>query len=140
MIVVMIIALLAAMAIPGFSKARTLVRDTRFVNDLRVASNAFDYYAQANGDYPDDGMPGEIPVGMDEDLRKVRWTRSTPIGGMWDWDFRQAQFGGRAGVSVYQPNRTDAEMAKIDAMVDDGNLTTGLFLKRSQGYIFFVQK
>lgn len=140
MIVVMIIALLAAMALPGFSKARALVRDTRFVNDLRVASHAFDYYAQANGDYPPDGTPGVIPAGMSEDLRKVRWSQVTPIGGRWDWDFLQFQFGGRAGVSVYQPSRSDAQMARIDAMIDDGDLATGMFMKRSQGFIYFVQK
>ena len=139
MIVVMIIGLLAALAIPGFAKAREVSRNTRFVNDLRVASHAFEYQAMAAG-YPPDVSPGQMPAGMDEALRKVRWSRPTPIGGLWDWDYGQVQFGGRAGVSVFQPRATDADMALIDAMIDDGDLAAGAFRKRSQGYIYFVEK
>ena len=56
-----------------------------------------------------------------------------------DWDFLQYQFGGRAGVSVYQPQWTDADMAEIDSKLDDGSLSTGCFRKRTDGYIYIIQ-
>jgi hypothetical protein len=43
-------------------------------------------------------------------------------------------------VSVYQPDRTTAEMADIDKIIDDGNLSTGVFRQRSNGYIFILQQ
>jgi prepilin-type N-terminal cleavage/methylation domain-containing protein len=140
MMVVGIIGLLAAIALPTFAKARTQTRSARFIADLRVAAHAFDTYATFAGDYPPDVGPGQVPVGMDDYLAKVHWSTPTSIGGRWDWDFAQHQFGVRAGVSVYRPNRSDAEMAAIDMKVDDGDLATGMFRKRSQGYIYVLEE
>src|SRR5947199_9449484 len=45
MIVVAIIALLAAIAVPGFLRARKRSQATRIVNDLRLIDSAVDQYA-----------------------------------------------------------------------------------------------
>ncbi len=45
MIVVAIIALLAAMAVPGFLRARKRSQATRILNDLRMIDSAVDQYA-----------------------------------------------------------------------------------------------
>ena len=45
MIVVAIIALLAAIAVPGFLRARKRSQATRIINDLRMISAAVDQYA-----------------------------------------------------------------------------------------------
>jgi prepilin-type N-terminal cleavage/methylation domain-containing protein len=45
MIVVAIIALLAAIAVPGFLRARKRSQATRILNDLRLIDNACDQYA-----------------------------------------------------------------------------------------------
>ena len=45
MIVVSIIALLAAIAVPGFLRARKRSQATRILNDLRLIDNACDQYA-----------------------------------------------------------------------------------------------
>ncbi|MDA0991112.1 MAG: type II secretion system protein [Verrucomicrobia bacterium] len=140
LIVVAIIGLLAVIALPNFAKARRQAQNTRFISDLRVASHAYDLYAQMNGDYPPDTMPTVIPAGMSDYLAKMHWTGNTPIGGHWDWDFLQYQFGCRAGVSVYLPDRSDAEMALVDARIDDGNLAAGQFRKRAAGYIYFNEE
>jgi type IV pilus assembly protein PilA len=66
------------------------------------------------------------------------WTRGTPIGGQWDWD--NGAFGVVAGVSVFQPDRTPEEMSDIDRLIDDGNLSTGVFRQRTDGYIFIIQQ
>lgn len=48
MIVVAIIALLAAIAVPGFLRARKRAQATRVLNDLRLIDNALDLYAIEN--------------------------------------------------------------------------------------------
>ena len=48
MIVVAIIALLAAIAVPGFLRARKRSQASRVLNDLRLIDNACDMYAIEN--------------------------------------------------------------------------------------------
>lgn len=48
MIVVAIIALLAAIAVPGFLRARKRSQASRIVNDLRLIDSAIDQYAIEN--------------------------------------------------------------------------------------------
>jgi prepilin-type N-terminal cleavage/methylation domain-containing protein len=49
MIVVAIIALLAAIAVPGFLRARKRSQASKVLNDLRLISGAVDQYAIENG-------------------------------------------------------------------------------------------
>jgi prepilin-type N-terminal cleavage/methylation domain-containing protein len=137
MVVVAIVGLLAVIAIPSFMRARMDALRTTFINDLRIAYDAFAVQAMTAGTYPPDRTPGVIPPGMEERLRRMRWSAPTTIGGSWDWDY--AQFGFKAGVSVYRPGRTDEEMADIDRRIDDGNLNTGLFRKRADGFIYILE-
>ena len=137
-IVVAVIALLALIAIPSFMKARRNSQNARFIGDIRVAAAAFEMYTLANNKYPPDVNPGVIPQGMADYLAKIKWTQDTPIGGQWDWD--NGQFGFTAGVSVYfGGTMDDARMTEIDAKLDDGNLATGRFRKRSGGYIYIIE-
>ncbi|MDA0323286.1 MAG: type II secretion system protein [Verrucomicrobia bacterium] len=52
MAVVAIIGLLSALAMPAFIQSRRKVQNTRFINDLRVASAAFEQRAIATGVFP----------------------------------------------------------------------------------------
>jgi prepilin-type N-terminal cleavage/methylation domain-containing protein len=63
MIVVAIIALLAAIAVPGFLRARKRSQASKILNDLRMISGAVDQYAIENSKKSDD------TVGIDD------WTR-----------------------------------------------------------------
>ena len=49
MIVVAIIALLAAIAVPGFLRARKRSQASKIINDLRLIDSAVDQYAIENG-------------------------------------------------------------------------------------------
>ncbi len=137
MIVVAIIGLLAVIALPSLIRARQDTQRNAFINDLRIARDAFELFAINRGYFPEDRWPGIIPDGMDEYLTKFRWDEPTPIGGYWDWD--NGQFGFRAGISVFQPDRTPAEMREIDRRIDDGNLSTGAFRQRNSGYIWILE-
>ena len=138
MIVVAVIGLLASIAIPCFARARQQSLNTRFVADLQVAKGAFIEYAADHGTYPPDTNPGVVPDGMADYLRRIAWTQPCTIGGQWDWD--NGQVGFKAGVSVYQPTASTAQMIQIDQTIDDGNLATGEFRSRSDGYIGIIEQ
>jgi prepilin-type N-terminal cleavage/methylation domain-containing protein len=137
MIVVAIIGLLAAIAIPSFVHARESSLNTRFASDLRVALDAFTMYAQDNGNYPPDVGPGQMPQGVSDYLKRMDWLGPTVLGGQWDWD----NWGYVIGVSLYGPTATHQQLLKLDALIDDGNLETGNFRDRGGGaaYISILQ-
>ncbi|MFN2477251.1 MAG: type II secretion system protein [Chthoniobacterales bacterium] len=132
MIVVAIIALLAAIALPAFMRARQQAQNAKFLNALRIASSAIEQYAAEHQSYPPDVNRGIVPPGMDTYLdQRLNWTGATPIGGQWDWDFNV--FGVKAAVSVVSPTASDAQLVEIDAKFDDGDLNTGRFQQLQQG-------
>jgi prepilin-type N-terminal cleavage/methylation domain-containing protein len=138
MIVVAIVGLLATIAIPSYVHARETALNNRFAADCRIARDAFIEYSVDNRKYPPDTMPGIVPIGMADYLRRVPWTQPTAIGGQWDWD--NGQFGFKAGVSVYQPTASLNTMRKLDAIMDDGDLSTGSFRARAAGYISIIEE
>jgi prepilin-type N-terminal cleavage/methylation domain-containing protein len=138
MIVVAIVGLLATIALPYFMRARETAQNNRFAADMRVCRDAFIEYSADHRIYPPDTTPGIVPIGMGEYLRRVPWTETTAIGGQWDWD--NAQFGVKAGVSVYQPTASADQLRRLDAILDDGNLSTGSFQARAQGYILVIEE
>ena len=126
MIVISIIAVLAAIAVPAFLRARERSQNAKFINALRVASDAITLYAIENGGYPPDVNRGVVPPGLVSYLDQTfDWTAATPIGGRWDWDFNRP--GAKAAVSVVQSGASLTRLREIDAMWDDGDLSTGRF-------------
>jgi general secretion pathway protein G len=138
MIVVAILGLLAAIAIPNFAKARERSLSARFAADLRVAQGAFIEYSVEHGKYPPDTTPGIMPDGMADYLTRVAWTKPNTLGGLWDWD--NGQFGFKAGVSVYRPTVSRSQMLQLDRTIDDGDLATGDFRSRPDGYIGIIEE
>jgi type IV pilus assembly protein PilA len=130
MIVVVIIGLLAAMAIPAFQRIQRASQNSRIVNDYRVFAQAFEIYNTQNGAWPSNAGPGVIPtapVPMAGDFRAAAWQSPTAIGGRWNWD--NGLLGFTAGVSISSFTCTDQQLAEIDAKLDDGDLNTGNFRK-----------
>lgn len=130
MIVVVIIGLLAALAIPAFKRNQRASQNARVVNDFRAFTQAFEIYNSQNGTWPNNASPGQIPsapVSMSGDFRAVTWQATTAVGGRWNWD-KDIVAGVVAGVSISNFTCDLTQLAEIDAKLDDGNLATGLFL------------
>ena len=136
MIVVVIIGLLAAMAVPAFQRIRRNVQNKTFANDLRQIRGAAEQYIMEHSAYPEDGTPGPFPPVLAEYLPSGFGAQRTPVGGQWDWDYKQ--FGCTAGISVYQPAADAAQMQELDALIDDGDISEGSFHARSDGYIYVI--
>lgn len=138
MIVVAIIGLLAAIAVPNFIRARENAQNSRYSSDIQVATTAFIQYSFDTGHYPPDTTPGVMPDGMADYLKRVHWDRPDVLGGQWDWD--NGQFNTKAGVSTFQPTASVAQLQRYDDMADNGDLDTGGFHRRSRGYITVIEQ
>lgn len=125
MVVVVIVGVIAGIAIPTFMGIRTNAQAARMVNDFRQYATAFEIHAFELGYWPPDAARATIPATMQGYLRGDGFTRTTPIGGNWDWD--QDVFGFWAGISVVDSTAGESVMIKIDEELDDGDLTTGRF-------------
>lgn len=137
MVVVVIIGLLAAMALPAFQRVKQSAVSKRYLNDARQVRDGAERYALENGSFPPNGIGG-----LHANLRgyipdSIFNATTTPLGGVWDWDFQQDGF--TASISVYQFTVSDAQLRDIDRTIDDGDLTTGLFRKMGSKAIFIVQ-
>ena len=137
MIVVAIIGVLLALAVPGYQKVRERALCARFINDVRVAAGAFQVYTLEQKGYPPNVGPGAIPSGMASYLGNFPWTQPTPLGGRWNWDYRL--YGYKAGVGVYSPIWPRGTFLKIDEQIDDGDLAGGKFRERPNGYTFVIE-
>jgi prepilin-type N-terminal cleavage/methylation domain-containing protein len=136
MVVVVIIGLLAALAIPAFQRNQRASQNARAVNDFRIFVQAFEVYNTANGSWPPNSGAGVVPTGMGGNFKEDTWTATTTIGGRWNWDFNRPEF--MAGVSISNFTVTDAQLLEIDTKLDDGNLTTGFFQKISATRVSYI--
>ncbi|HUR56778.1 MAG TPA: prepilin-type N-terminal cleavage/methylation domain-containing protein [Opitutaceae bacterium] len=135
MIVVVIIGLLAAMALPAFKRVQRSALSKRYINDARQIRDAAERYALENGTFPPNGigaihpsLRGYVPDGL---------FGASPIGGVWDWDYQQN--GITASISVWQFTVSDEQLLDIDRTIDDGNLNTGYFRKISDKAVYVIQ-
>jgi prepilin-type N-terminal cleavage/methylation domain-containing protein len=123
MIVVVIIGLLAAIAIPAFQRSRERSQAARLVNDFHQFDSAFQRYAMEFGQLPVTGTAvGVIPAGMTGWL-PANYTEASPMGGGYVWS------GPSSYVVLVNTNATDTVMLMVDTALDDGVLSTGNFKK-----------
>lgn len=124
MIVVAIIALLVAMAMPLFSRIRMASLNTAAFNDLRQFANAFERYGAETGEFPPDAMPGVLPPGMEPYISPGIWQKRTPLGGQYDWD-AGVYPGIRYAVSITGATLGADQLLEFDRRFDDGQAGTG---------------
>ena len=106
-VVVLIIGILAAASVPALKKNAQNARSSAVMNDLRVFSGAFQAYAQEHGDWPPGGGdPGAFPPGMDGYLGPTNWSRTSPIGGNYQFATQSPQAGGRYAAVIINASTT----------------------------------
>jgi prepilin-type N-terminal cleavage/methylation domain-containing protein len=130
MIVVAILADLAVIALPSFTRARQQSQNTKYMTDNRTACGAFEMYAAENNSYPPDTPPSVIPPGMLIYLTGMDWTNLNSLGAQWQWMLNEYATTAQVGI-VFPSAGDDVNMANIDLRFDDGCLTTGAFRKQA---------
>ncbi len=131
-----IIGLLAALAVPALQRAQHAARTSRYISDLRTFVQSFEQYALESGNWPPNVGSGLVPANMTTALHISVWTNRNTLGGRWNWD--RNYVGVSAAVSTVGGILTDGEMADIDAQIDDGDLSTGIFQKTASDRFSYV--
>ncbi|MCW5547401.1 MAG: prepilin-type N-terminal cleavage/methylation domain-containing protein [Opitutaceae bacterium] len=140
MVVIVIIGLLAALAIPAIRRNQLASKNTRVINDFRVFIQAFEIYNTQNGGWPETAAPGvmpNLPTAITDTLKAGSWQAATTVGGLWQWD-NELTTGGDAGVCIIGFTCPDDQLQQIDTKLDDGNLTTGNFQKTSATRLIYI--
>ena len=142
MIVVSIIGLLAAIAIPSFLRARMRSRVTRVASDLRVFGEGFQMYCLEQGAYPPD-THNTLPSGMEEYIKQKHWD-DCALGGQFNWEGPSWGEGGTyayAGIALFETTATQEELTELDLMIDDGDLAAGKFrLTPNDRYTYIIEE
>jgi prepilin-type N-terminal cleavage/methylation domain-containing protein len=148
-IVVAIIGILAALAIPLFSVIVKKSRFTTLSNDLRVFSEAFATYALENEDFPATYTTGGSYVpGMndEEKLLSTAWINKAPIGGIYTWVYTSDPNPSRreAYIEIVEQGEntfaiTLSDLEKLDEEIDDGSLGSGYFQVAGNRVRYFLR-
>jgi type II secretion system protein G len=146
MIVVAIIGLLCAIAVPGIINARTNAQRTYLTEELKDTSEAFQMYEadnqrlplQAAGVSTAISTAGSVPTGMALYMPKnSHWTVGTY--GTWYWLYWPGAIPGYQGfIYLYNPNLSDADINFFDTKLDDGNPNTGAVIEYGPGTLIYA--
>ncbi len=137
MIVVVIIGILAAIALPAFYRVRLRTQFGAFANDCRSLAQGAENYMMVTGQYPSDTSTGALPD-FNDYIRPGMWLDGSPIGG--SWDVENFGIGGVAlMVGVDGHDLDNSELAMLDDFVDDGDLSTGVYQQFGSRYYYIVE-
>ncbi len=144
MVVTTLIGILAMMSTAAVQNLGKHAEAAAFVNDGRVFSEAFNRYAQERGSFPADQTAAhQVPTGMADYLKATNWLRTTPLGGTYEWDNKDAAnslgttFNG--AIKVTGCSWTITNLQRLDSWFDDGNLATGNIVVADAGAtVYFV--
>jgi prepilin-type N-terminal cleavage/methylation domain-containing protein len=136
MIVVIIIGLLAALAIPTIHNSQKSARSATFINDIRTYGAAAEVFSLETGDYPEDVAPGVMPTGLGAYIPTMKWTSKTPLDGY--WDFVKDDKGIVSGFGASGHKASNAQLMHIEQKWDDGSLSTGKLRSLDSGYYYII--
>lgn len=66
------------------------------------------------------------------------WNKETDVGGRWEWDNHDGIFS--YSISIYRPRASRRQMEYLDALIDDGDLLTGLFMRWGSKYHYILKE
>lgn len=137
-LVVMIIGVLGAIAIPRLSRGSEGASVNAFVKEINTFAMLIEQYQLETGNAISDSSTGIFPNELTGYLHENAWSGKTPLGGEWDIERNDSGVGLAVGVH-YQRGGADIEMLKqADAVLDDGNLSTGVFRKLAANRFYLV--
>jgi len=117
MVVVTTIGILALLGIPGIRMAADRTEAIATANDIRVFSEAVEFFSTAEGTYPSSMTYTRMPDEIASYLPPL-WKN-----GSYSWFYvNTTNF---VYVYVYNLNFTAEQAVRLDSIIDDGNIATG---------------
>ena len=117
MVVTTVIGILALLAVPGVTVAAQRAKATAAANDIRVFTNAIEFYSTSEGGYPPQMTYQEMPDSIGDYLP------STWKDGTYNWFY--VNTSNLIYVFVYNLGFTPEQAVRIDSIIDDGNIGSG---------------
>ena len=118
MVVVTTIGILALLATPGIRLAADRTQATATANDIRVFTEAIEFYSTSEGNYPEAMTYTRTPNEISSYL-------ATPWkNGSYSWFYVNTD--DLTYVYVYNLNFTAEQAVRLDSIIDDGNVATGV--------------
>ncbi len=117
MVVVTTIGILALLGMPGIRKATDRTEATATANDLRIFSEAVEFYSTSTGQYPETMTYTKMPNEISDYLPAV-WKN-----GGYNWFYINSD--PYVYVYVYNLKFTAEQAVRLDTMIDDGNIANG---------------
>ena len=136
-IVIAIIGILAAVAIPNYQTYQKRARVAGVVSNLKHFEKGFIAYALQEGDFPDDShivLPDVAK--MEKYISPATWGQTTPLGGTYNWEGPDNY--PYAGISIFQVTAPQQDLELLDRMLDDGNLAQGRFRQTPNGRYTYI--
>ena len=137
-IVVVIIGVLGAIAIPRLSRGTEGASVNAFVNEINNLAKAIDQYQVESGNDVADSSTGAFPSELADYLHANSWEGQTPLGGQWDIERDDSGIVLAVGVHYVSATADEGRLRQADAMMDDGDLTTGAFRKIAANRYYLV--
>lgn len=139
LIVVIVLGIMAAVAVPKFIDASEETRLTATSEDLRAIVNAVSMYHAKYGSYPRDVNRRQVVGVLDPFFRAENpFSKPAPIGGVYDYEgppnWSPVQISIR---SENASNHSQATAIALDEYMDDGNLKTGS-LRRQGNRTYYI--
>ncbi len=144
MIVLFVIGVVAAIALPAFNKYLRNARAATFASDVRHLAHAGMQYTLESGLWLPDSSSGEFPSELDGYISKKKFELGTSLGGVWDFELGRDSDEYFSAVGVHfkkaGENPGDEIFVSIDKSIDDGDLNTGIFQKiETHRYYYFIE-
>lgn len=137
-IVVMIIGVLGAIAIPRLSRGSEGASINAFVAEINTFATVIERYQLETGNTISDSSTGEFPKELANYLHENAWQGDTPLGGEWDIESNDNGVGLAVGVHFQRASADEDSFRQADVILDDGNLSSGMFRKLESGRYYLV--
>jgi type IV pilus assembly protein PilA len=143
MIVIAILGLLAAIAIPNYINYRKKAQTAQVAANLKNFAKGFIAYAIDYENFPPDCHTTDGPYGlpnaeMEAYVSVDEWAATTPLGGRYNRE--GPDHYGYAGISVDGATADIKYLRHLDSMLDDGNLGTGNFQVLAGRYTYIIDQ
>ena len=146
LIVVAVIGIIAGIALPSYVRSRERAQNVQTMGDLKSFAGQLEIFNGEMRIWPDERLPGRFPDSisgvtdnqLEQSIKRAKWTSAPAVGGQFDWDLNQN--GVYAALAIANPTATTAQLTALDKMIDDGNLSTGVFRSVPSGLIYVMQQ
>jgi prepilin-type N-terminal cleavage/methylation domain-containing protein len=138
-IVVAIVAVVAAIAVPRLSRGAEAAGVNAFASTLSELASVVESYQAENGEKPKQAPGMAMPDVVADQFYGERGSTFTSLGGG-EWNYMLSHDGEATICAKFDDAPSEDRLREVDVLLDDGDLTSGLFCKKnSKKYEFTIR-